>query len=320
VAKGNKVNPAVKIAANSAFDAHGNPRPALTNAIMKALDVQRPLLLANLNRYRRKYPEAGPAELAARLEKDYLTAVSTGGASVGLFAIAPGVGTIATLGLSAVATVGFLEATALYAQSVAELHGISTAEPERAQTMVMGIIMGEEGSALIKEFAGQAAGRGGLGRSWGAVVGRSMPSGVVGSLLGNLQRHFLKKMLAKQGTVLLGRAVPFGIGAVVGGFGNHAMGRRIVAATRQAFGEAPLVLPMELVEDLARTQHKLPTRFGQTLALPLRGTARRRLVERHALEDQERAAKSRLKLPGRGRGKPAGPEGMDPESAGPDGH
>lgn len=314
MAKGNKVNPAVKIAANSAFDARGNPRPALASAIMKALDVQRPLVLANLNRYRRKYPEAGPAELAARLEKDYLTAVATGGASVGLFAIAPGIGTIATLGLSAVATVGFLEATALYAQSIAELHGISTAEPERAQTMVMGIIMGDEGSALIKEFAGQATGKGGLGRSWGNIVGRSMPSGAVGSLLGSMQRHFLKKLLAKQGTVLLGRAVPFGIGAAVGGFGNHAMGRRIVAATRQAFGEAPLVLPLDLVEDLARSQHKLPARFGRTLTLPLRGAARRRLVEQNALEDQERAARTRLEQTGPGRGTPGGPE-----AAGPDG-
>ena len=89
MAKGKKMNPAVKIAANSAFDAHGNPRPGLTNAILKALDVQRPLVLANLNRYRRKYPEADPAELAARLEKDYLTVVTTGGISVGAFAIVP---------------------------------------------------------------------------------------------------------------------------------------------------------------------------------------------------------------------------------------
>ncbi|MFD1214685.1 hypothetical protein ACFQ36_21905 [Arthrobacter sp. GCM10027362] len=283
MAKRKKFNPAVKVAAGAAFDARGNPKPRLTNAILKALDVQRPLVLANLNRYRRKFPEASPAELAARLEKDYLAAVTTGGATVGAFAIVPGAGTIATLGLSAAATVGFLEATALYAQSIAELHGVQTAEPERAQAMVMAIIMGDEGAAMIKEFAGQAGGRGGLGRTWGSLVGESMPSGLVGVLVESLRKRFLKKLLARQGTALLGRAVPFGIGAVIGGAGNRVMGRRVIATTRQAFGEAPLVLPMALVEDLARTQNRLPARF---MPLPGRARARRRAAGQYALEEK----------------------------------
>lgn len=308
MAKDKKINPAVKIAASSAFDSHGNPKPMVANAIMKALDVQRPLVLANLNRYRRKFPEAGPAELATRLERDYLTAVSTGGASVGAFAIAPGVSTLATLGLSAVATVGFLEATALYAQSVAELHGIRTAEPERAQAMVMAIIMGEEGRALIKEFAGQAGGKGGMGRTWGSLVGTTMPSGLVGSMLNSMRNRFLKKLLAKQGTALLGRALPFGIGAVVGGAGNHVMGRRVIASTKLAFGEAPLVLPMELVEDMARVQYKLPRRL--MMPLPGRAALRRRAIEKLALEDLERADKARLGKTGSAGGTPEdGPDG-----------
>ncbi|WP_246262837.1 hypothetical protein [Arthrobacter mobilis] len=282
----------MRMAAGAAFDKHGNPKPGLANAILKALEVQRPLVLANLNRYRRKYPDAGPAELAGRLERDYLAAVTAGGATVGAFAIVPGIGTLATLGLSAAATVGFLEATALYAQSVAELHGIPTAEPERAQAMVMAIIMGDEGGALIKEFAGQRGAAPGL--NWGNLVGQSMPSGLVGSLVRSLRKRFLKRLLAKQGTALLGRAVPFGIGAVVGGAGNHAMGRRVIENTREAFGELPLVLPMELVEDLARTKYRLPGRFP--LPLPGAGRARRAAVQQ-ALEEQER---TRLHPPGSG--------------------
>ena len=63
-----------------------------------------------------------------------------GGALVGATAVVPGVGTIASLGLSAAATVAFLEATALYATSLAELHGIRMTDPEKASTMVMAVM------------------------------------------------------------------------------------------------------------------------------------------------------------------------------------
>ena len=260
-----KYNPAIRMAAGTAFDAKGNPKPHVTNAIMKALDVQRPLVLANLNRLRRRYPEASPAELAAMLEKHYLRTVTGGGAAVGGSALVPGVSTVAALGLSAVATMGFLEATALYAQSIAELHGIQLDDPDRARTMVMAILMGEEGLALIRDLVGQAGGKK-QGQTWGNIVGTSMPTGMVGTVLDSMRRRFLKKILTKQGAAMLGRAVPFGIGAVVGGAGNHFMGRKVISATQEAFGEPPLVLPMGLVEELAQKRHYIPRRHHELAA------------------------------------------------------
>ena len=62
------------------------------------------------------------------LERRYLAAVTTGGAAVGATAVVPGIGTGVTLALSGVETVGFLEATTLFAQSVAEVHGIAGRE------------------------------------------------------------------------------------------------------------------------------------------------------------------------------------------------
>jgi hypothetical protein len=87
-----------------------------------------------------------------------------------------------------------------------------------------------------------------------------MPAGMMGTIMDSMRRRFLKKFLAKQGTALLGRAVPFGIGAVVGGAGNHMMGRRVIESTREAFGEPPLTLPMSLVEELAQRKHLVPRR------------------------------------------------------------
>ncbi len=242
-------NPAVRIAHetahNAVFDADGKPKPGVHNTLLKAVEIQRPLVLAYIRRLQRKHPRATAAQLADILERDYLRAVTGGGAVVGATAVVPGVGTVASLGLSAAATVGFLEATALYATSLAELHGIRLTNPEKASTMVMALMLGEEGTALLGTLSGQAAGNGiSASSAWGNVLSKSMPG--FGSVRNRIQKAFLKNLLKRQGTALFGRALPFGIGAVVGGAGNLMMGRAVVSNAKEAFGPMPDTIPGEL--------------------------------------------------------------------------
>ncbi|SER19971.1 hypothetical protein [Arthrobacter sp. OV608] len=244
-------NPAVRIATetahNAVFDADGKPKPGVHNALLKAVEIQRPLVLAYIRRLQKKHPRATAAQLADILERDYLRAVTGGGAIVGATAVVPGVGTVASLGLSAAATVGFLEATALYATSLAELHGIRLTNPEKASTMVMAIMLGEEGTALLGTLGGQAAGNGmNATRAWGNVLSKSMSVPGFGSVRNRIQKAFLKNLLKRQGTALFGRALPFGIGAVVGGAGNLMMGRAVVGNAKEAFGPMPDTIPGEL--------------------------------------------------------------------------
>ncbi len=245
----NKENPAVKAANGTLFDQDGNPKPAILRSIERALDIQRPLIIANIDRLRRHHPEASPAELTRLLERDYLRATTLTGVAVGATAAVPAVGTVAALGLSAAATIGFLEATALYAESVAELHGVRTEDPERSRTMVMAILMGQEGTALIRSVLGASAGQG-APQYWGQLVNKSAPTSLVKTLTGSIQRTFMKKFLAKQGGFMLGRALPFGVGAVIGGSGNHVMGKSVIRTTREAFGPLPRTIPGELAEVL----------------------------------------------------------------------
>lgn len=244
-----KENPAVKAANASLFDREGNPKPAILRGIERALDVQHPLILSNLNRLRRRHPEASPAELARLLERDYLRATTAAGAAVGATAAVPAVGTVASLGLSAVATIGFLEATALYTESIAELHGIHTDDPERSRAMVMAILMGEEGSALVRSILGASSGQG-APQYWGQLVNKSAPTSLVKTFTGSIQRRFLRKFLTRQSGFMLGRALPFGVGAVVGGTGNHLMGKSVIRTAREAFGPLPQTLPGELANEL----------------------------------------------------------------------
>ena len=247
-------NPAAKIAQetvhNAMFDEHGNPKPGVHSVLLRAVEVQRPLVLANLRRLRRRHPHATAAQLAAKLERDYLLAVTGGGAAVGATAVVPGLGTAASLGLSGLAPVGFLEATALYAASLAELHGIHLTEPDRARTMVMAIMLGEEGTALLGALSGQSRGRGkGVTQAWGKTLGKKIPGSSFGLVKDAIQRAFLRNLLKRQGTAFLGRALPFGVGAVVGGGGNLMMGRAVVASAKHAFGPLPDTIPGELLAD-----------------------------------------------------------------------
>jgi hypothetical protein len=247
-----RTNPAMKIAQktahNAMFDAEGKPKPGVHTMLLRAVEIQRPLVLANLRRLQRKHPHATAAQLAAILERNYLTAVTGGGALVGGSAVIPGVGTVAALGLSAAATVGFLEATALYATSLAELHGVRLVDPEKASTLVMAIMLGEEGTSLLSSLSGQAAGQGaGPTQAWGSLFGRRTSMIGFGSVRQRIQQAFLRNLLKRQGTALLGRALPFGVGAVVGGVGNRIMGRAVVANAKEAFGAMPETIPGELM-------------------------------------------------------------------------
>ena len=58
-----------------------------------------------------------------------------------------------------------------------------------------------------------------------------------------MRKQFLKRFGASQGASILGRAIPFGIGAVVGGTGNNILGRQIIRGSRQAFGALPTEFP-----------------------------------------------------------------------------
>lgn len=246
-----KPNPAVGVAAAAAFDDKGRPRPAVHGMLLKAVEVQRPLVLANLRRLRRKHPYATAFELSQRLERDFLNGVGAGGAAVGATAIIPGIGTVAALSISAAATVVFLEATALYAQSVAELHGVRLADPERAQLTVMAIILGDEGTAMLAGLTGHALGNGKTPmQAWGRTVSKSMPISAVKGLIASMQKKFLKRVAVRGGASMVGRALPFGIGAAVGGVGNYMMGRAVIASTHRAFGPAPLEIPAGLRAEL----------------------------------------------------------------------
>ena len=243
-------------ALKSALDEDGNPTENFEKVVSKVLDIQRPLVLKHIQRVAAKNPGDTPEQLAERLGQQYLNAVTGAGAAVGGTAIVPGIGTVAALGLSAAATVGFMEATALYAQSLAELHGITLEDPQRSEALVMAVMLGDDAKELLREAAAKS-GRpfdpnASLNALAGSAAGTGSGAGVSAFVMDRLKRTFMKKMLVRQGAGFLGRAVPFGVGAVIGGVGNRAMGKAVMENTQELFGPLPTVIPGEIREGVVK--------------------------------------------------------------------
>lgn len=227
--------------------AGSDEHPLTIRALDRVLAVQRPVVVAHLRSIRLRHPDSSPDEIVRILERRYLAAVTTGGAAVGATAVVPGIGTGVTLALSGVETVGFLEATALFAQSVSEVHGIPVADPDRARALVLTLMLGKEGVDLVSQLARQASGRG-PSRStyWGELVTKTLPRAALAPLVDRLKTTFIHQFAARGGASWIGKALPFGIGAVIGGAGNNILGRRVLTGSRRAFGAPPFELPAEL--------------------------------------------------------------------------
>lgn len=227
--------------------AGSDEHPLVVRMLDRVLAIQRPVVVAHLRSIRLRHPNSTTVEIVRILERRYLAAVTSGGAAVGATAVVPGIGTGITLALSGVETVGFLEATTLFAQSVAEVHGIPISDPDRARALVLTLMLGKEGVDLVSQLAGQAAGKGVTrDRYWGELVTKTLPRAAVAPLVDRLKSTFVRQFAARGGASFLGKALPFGIGAAVGGAGNNILGRRVLVGSRRAFGLPPIDLPHEL--------------------------------------------------------------------------
>ncbi|WP_329788421.1 hypothetical protein V1227_28260 [Lentzea sp. DG1S-22] len=215
----------------------GGPGQAVLDLLDKAIGLQAPLVRKNIARARQRNPEATPAEVIGTLEKMYVSALTSSGAAVGGAAAAPGVGTGISLALSAGEALSSLELSALYVLSLAEIHGVPLDEVERRRTLVLGILLGESSSKTIGKVAERT------GQHWARQLVSAVPAKTLKQINKVLGRNFITKYGTKQGIVVLGRAVPFGIGALIGGAANATMAALAVKTARRAFGPAPEAWP-----------------------------------------------------------------------------
>ncbi|MCM6775806.1 hypothetical protein NDR87_17810 [Nocardia sp. CDC159] len=207
----------------------------LEKAVVSLLDngsqLQAPAVAKYVDRLRRAHPEESPAQIVERLERQYLNTVTGSGTAVGATAAIPGVGTITSIAAMGAETAFFLEASAVFTLAVAAVHGIAPEDAERRRALVLAVVLGESGMEIVEKSVGRSA------KNWGTLLANRIPglSGMNDSLL----KRFLVQFLAKRGALMMGKVLPAGIGAAIGGFGNRTLGKTVIANARGAFGAPP---------------------------------------------------------------------------------
>ncbi len=214
-----------------------HPTSVLDAFVDKAVTVPSSTIRKHVDAVRRRNPEASPARVIQILEKEYLRVVSAAGGAVGAAAAIPAVGTGTGVALTSADVATFFAASAAFSLAVAEVHGIRSDDVPRRRALLLASVLGANGAKDVESAVG------GSTTAWGKVLLTTMPQGSVRKVNKALASTFLKKQLAKHGTLAVGRLVPFGIGAVVGLAGGRALGHGVVAQSRRAFGTPPARFP-----------------------------------------------------------------------------
>jgi hypothetical protein len=227
----------VPVAVDSVAEASGGVRGrVLRAAVERALRAQQPLVTAHIAKIRRKDPGATPAGVTEALGRRYQLAAAGLGAAGGGIAIVPAIGTVASLATATAEAVAALDAAVLYTLAVAEIHRLPVDDVERRRVLVLGVVMGEGGSALMSKVTG------GKDR-WARSVTEALPLQLLGPVNNTLTRWFVKRYVTRQVALAVGRALPFGLGVLIGGVGNVVAARAVIRAAERAFGPPPAQWP-----------------------------------------------------------------------------
>lgn len=192
---------------------------------------QEPVVDRYLRRLRDAHAHESDEELSARAERHYLGLVTASGITVGLISVVPGVGTVLGLLASGVEAVFFLEVSAGFAVANADLRGREIADPRARRDLVFAVVLGESGT--------EPAGRDvrGSARDWPGWVADRIPG--LRNLDDSFAKRFFVRFAAKRAVLVFGRALPVGLGAVIGGVGNLALGRAVVSRAQRSIAPGP---------------------------------------------------------------------------------
>ncbi|MFD3702684.1 hypothetical protein ACFWUP_06010 [Nocardia sp. NPDC058658] len=208
---------------------------AIEKAVVDVLDTGSKLQAPAVRRYveflRERHPGESPGQIVARLEKQYLLAVTGSGAAVGATAAVPGIGTIAALGAVSAETVFFMEASALFTLARAAVHGIEPEDKEARRALVLAVVLGDAGMAIVQKGLSTQS------KNWAGALAGKVPG--LGGINSKLLQQFMKRFITKRVALMAGKVLPAGIGAAIGGAGNRALGKVTIENAQKAFGPPP---------------------------------------------------------------------------------
>jgi hypothetical protein len=202
-------------------------RQSTADALEKALEAADPVAKAHVESIRKNHAGITPAAALRRVEWEYRVAVTSTGGAAGLAAFAPNpVAWAATIAEAGV----FLTASAALVVATAQVHGLDDLDPLQRRVLVTGILLGNSASAGLAKAVPRTA------KHWAKYIVNQVPRSSLIAVNKVLGPNFVTKYGTKQGVLVLGRELPGGIGAVIGGGGNAVFGELVIRASHKAFG------------------------------------------------------------------------------------
>lgn len=178
--------------------------------------------------------EGPPAERVQALTRRFAREVAAVGAVTGGTSAVPGVGTVASMGTT-VADLGWFTARAGdLILSIAATYGHTDARVEERRMWLLAVLaFGRSADKNVSMLTKEAG--------FGSLAGQAIPSEVMRRINRSIARRLIARYGTSRGAVALGRALPFGFGAAIGGGGNYVLIRAISRQAERFFrdGDGP---------------------------------------------------------------------------------
>ena len=216
---------------------------AFIGAVDKAVQLQTSTIRTYVDWLRRQNPDATPAEIQKLMDKHLKNTVTGTGAGVGAAAAVPGIGLFSGAAAVAGESVLFLDLAAFYAVASAYLRGEDIADPERRRTLVLSLLMGTKGLAIVDAMLGDDAGK---------IPGKSTLAKFSGPTLANtnsvLERIAMRSMRKTLRRAWLGKLMPLGIGAIAGTTANRKLADGVIDNVQSGLSAMPAAFASPLPE------------------------------------------------------------------------
>mgnify|MGYP006913799696 CR=1 FL=1 len=216
---------------------------AFIGAVDKAVQLQTSTIRTYVDWLRRQNPDATPAEIQKLMDKHLKNTVTGTGAGVGAAAAVPGIGLFSGAAAVAGESVLFLDLAAFYAVASAYLRGEDISDPERRRALVLSLLMGTKGLAIVDAMLGDDAGK---------IPGKSTLAKFSGPTLANtnsvLERIAMRSMRKTLRRAWLGKLMPLGIGAIAGTTANRKLADGVIDNVQSGLSAMPAAFASPLPE------------------------------------------------------------------------
>ena len=205
----------------------------ILSAVERAAEIQVRPIARYVDMVKSKHEGDSPAQVQEVVNKHFRRLATTTGVGAGASAAVPGVGTLASLGVSTGDAFLFLELTTWYTLSSAYLRGIDISRHKDRTALVLLAINGSSANEAIATVLGS-----------GSVFRlRSLSQPAVGQVNNQLASMALKRIRKRAATSMVAKALPLGIGALMGGTLNRKIASKAIEHVSATLGEPPLVWP-----------------------------------------------------------------------------